>query len=167
MFLIANPFFNPKLKIDEESHTYSHEDGHNLTSVSNLISNYKQPFDPDGHILRASAKKKGIPPEELREEWEKTKNDAATRGKSFHSQAEYYINTGKILDSDYKDVVQRFAERKYSGRLYSEVLVCSENHGIAGTIDLIEDLGNHYVRLEDFKTNKKLYMKSPDRKSVV
>ncbi len=160
MSLIVNPFSNTKVHLDEATHIYSHNDGYNLVSASNLISNFKQPFDPEGFILHAKAKKLGIPKEELKAQWEKGKNDASDRGNSFHRQAEHFIDTGEILNEEYKDVIEQLAQRKFNGKLYSETMICSEDFGIAGTIDLIEDLGDNCVNLLDYKTNKALHFKS-------
>lgn len=157
---IVNPFTNNKVTLDEASHVYSHVDGYNLVSASNVISAYKQPFDPDGYILAATAKKRNIPKEELKKQWEQGKNDASIRGNSFHKQAEHFIDTKEILEGDYKDVIEQLAQMKFSGELYSETIVCSEEHGISGTIDLIEDLGGGCVNLLDYKTNKALHFKS-------
>jgi ATP-dependent exoDNAse (exonuclease V) beta subunit len=160
MSLIVNPFTNNKVHLDEATHVYSHDDGYDLISASQLISAYKQPFDPDGFILHAKAKKLGIPKEDLKRQWEQGKNDASARGNSFHKQAEHFINTGEILDKEYKDVVEQLKERKFLGKLYSETMVCTEEFGIAGTIDLIEDFGDSCLGLLDYKTNKALHFKS-------
>jgi hypothetical protein len=157
---IANPFTNPKVTLDEATHIYSHEDGVELVSASNVIGAYKQIFDPDGHIVRAVAKKRGVTVESVSQEWEQGKNDAAARGTSFHRQAEHFIDTGEILDEEYKDVVEQLSQMKFAGKLYSETRVAVEDFGIAGTIDLICDLGDNCCSLADFKTNKALHMKS-------
>lgn len=157
-----NPFKNSDIHFDEPSHTYTRKDtGEKLISVSTLLGKYKQPFDPDGAILKKCAEKKGVTPEELKAEWEKTKVDACVRGTSFHTQVEEYINTKKIPDGPDKDIVESFAKIKFKGKLYSEVLIYSLEDMIAGTADLIELFPKSHFNLYDFKTNKKLEKYSP------
>ncbi|MDO8610078.1 MAG: hypothetical protein Q7R95_05990 [bacterium] len=131
-----------------------------LTSVSLLISNYKPIFDPQGHIVRAVAKRDGISESQVKINWEKIKVDACSKGHDFHSQAEHFIKTGEILDGTYKDVVETFSKIKFPGPLKSEIMLFSEVYKIAGTADLVCLINDKDIELGDFKTNKKINLKS-------
>lgn len=151
---------NQDIKFDEPNHKYYDRKGNQLTAVSNVISFFKEEFDPNGHITRAVAKRDGITPQQVRANWKKIANDACVRGTSFHSQAEHFIKTGEILDQEYKDVVEQFAKIKFNGKLCSEVRLADTDNKICGTADLIDLRENNNVDIYDFKTNKKLGYKS-------
>lgn len=156
-----------EITFDEKNHKYTNNSGNQLISVSTLISKYKEPFDADGKIAVRCAEKEGITKEEILAKWEKTKNDACTRGISFHKQAEYYILNKKILDEPDKDIIEKFSKIQFSGKLFTEEIVYSLKDMIAGTVDLIEVLGKNKCNLYDFKTNKKLEKYSFWRKKML
>ncbi len=149
-------FDRSEIDFDAATHIYKDKKGRRLLSVSQLLGNYKPPFDPDGSILRKCAAKKGLTPEVLKAEWEKIKNDACERGTNFHSQAEEFIRTGKIPDGPDKDIIERFSKIKFAGELHTEQIVYSTEELIAGTFDLAEVVAKNRLNLYDFKTNKKL-----------
>lgn len=151
----------------ESSHKYSLPDGTSLTSVSSILSNYKNEFDPDGHIIRACARKAGVTVEEIRAKWDKERDDACDRGHRLHSQLEHYVNTGKILDADFKDVVLQFSDIKFTGKLFSEIRLFSSQYKIAGTTDLVEWFSDNTVNIGDFKQNKKIAVKSKYNKKLL
>jgi CRISPR/Cas system-associated exonuclease Cas4 (RecB family) len=145
-----------EVKFISESHTYWSKAGDPLISVSKLIERYAPAFDPDGSILKRCAERDGITPEELKAQWNKKKDDAATKGTNFHASAEHFIETGEILDNEDKDIVERFSKIKFKGELYAEQRLYSIPDKIAGTTDLIDLLPDNSLDLYDFKTNQKL-----------
>ena len=149
-----------QIKFDAASHTYTDSTGNSLISVSRMISLYKPPFDPDGHITRAVAKRDGKTPQEVKDDWEKMKNDASDRGHDFHSQAESYIKTGVISEGTYKDVVEQFSKISFPGPLKSEIMLFSPTYKLAGTCDVLSMIDNKNCELLDFKTNKQIRLKS-------
>lgn len=158
---MSNPFENPNLFFDAEKHEYKNEKGEIYLSVSQLISKYKQPFDENGEILINCAKKRGITPEELQKEWDKTRDDACERGTSYHEQAEYFINTGKIMDGPDKDIIEQFAKIKFQGKIFPEVRLSSDKYKIAGTTDLVELFDDNTLSIYDWKTNRELKRFNP------
>lgn len=157
MTVDSKPMINNSLAeitFDEPQHKYFDKSGKELISVGSLIQKYCQPFDPTGSIIKKCAEKRNISVEELRAEWEKTKNDACIRGTSLHSQMEHYVITGQILDQPNKDIVEQFAKFEFKGQLFSEQIVYSLKDGVAGTVDLIDLYNNNQTQLWDFKTNK-------------
>ena len=144
------------ISFDPEKHVYKTKDGRELCSVSRLIEKYSNPFDPTGSILRNCSVKRGISEEELSAEWKKKANDAAARGTTFHEQAQYFIETGKIKEGSDSDIIKKFKKIKFQGKLKAETILFSEEYGIAGTCDLIEYLDDELISIGDFKTNEKL-----------
>ncbi len=131
-----------------------------LISVSKLISLYKKPFDSTGEIIKKCAERDGKTVEELRKEWDYERDSAALRGTNFHRQAQHWVETGEILNEDYKDVVEQLSKIPFRGKLKSEAKIFDKDLGLAGTCDLLAEYGNNLVDLLDFKTNKRLLKKS-------
>lgn len=156
---IINPFAQDEITFDEGPHTYTvNKTKQKLTSVSTLISHYSQPFDPDGWAAYHCAKKAGITTREMQKRWEDNKLKACARGTDFHRQAEHFINTGEILDECDKDIIEDFKNKvKFVGQVFSEVLLYSIPHLVAGTSDILEYFPEtHSVSGKDFKTNKEI-----------
>lgn len=149
------------ITFEEKNHQYFHKDGRNLTSVSKVLTTYKNKFDPQGHIKRACAKRDGITVQEIQAKWDKERDDACDRGHRLHNQLEYFVNNKEILKGgDYEDVVKQFATIKFKGRLFTEVKLYSNLYNIAGTTDLIELIDKNTVNIGDYKQNKKIAKKS-------
>ncbi len=151
---------NKDILFDEPSHIYKLKNGQKLESVSKLLSSYKNVFDPVGHIKRACAKRDGITVEEIQTKWDKERDDACDRGHRLHSQLEHFFKTGKILDDDFKDVVEQFKPLKFTGKIFTETQMFSPAFNIAGTADLITLYPDNTIDLGDFKQNKKMLLKS-------
>lgn len=147
------------LVFKEKEHQYFIGDKE-LTSVSRVLELYKNKFDPQGFIKRACARKEGISQDELQIRWDKERDDACDRGHQLHSQLEHFIKNKTILEDNYKDIVTQFSKIKFSGQLFSEIRLFSEEYGIAGTTDLVCLLDNNTVDIGDFKQNKKIALKS-------
>jgi len=133
-----------------------------LISATQLISKFKEPFDPSGEITRKYALKNGLTVQEVLAMWKQVNEDSCTYGTEVHLLMEDYVNTGIIKDSPYKHFVEQFKtfrEANITGKLHSEVMVYSEDLMVAGMVDLIEKVGDT-VNILDFKTNKKLEKKS-------
>ncbi len=156
---------NKNIVFDEPSHTYT-LNGKKLISTTTLLGLYKNKFDPDGFIIRAVARRDGLTIEEVKEKWEKTKNEGCDRGTNFHRQAEHFIKTKEILDEDYQDVIKQLKDMNISGKLSSEIGLFSPTYSIAGTADLISEQEDGLM-IFDFKSNKKFTVKSKYKKYLL
>ncbi len=151
-----NPFYQEEISFDEDSHIYKViKTNIPLVSVTTLLHQYSQPFDPFGHILRACAKRDNISTTELQKKWDDKRNLACYVGSRFHSQAEEYIKMGEIPDGPDRDILEDFKSKvKFTGQVYSEVLLYSIEHGLAGMADLIiHRPETNSISAKDFKTN--------------
>lgn len=157
---------NKSVRFEEKEHKYFLNDKE-LTSTTTVLGFYKNKFDPDGHIIRAVAKRDGLSVEQVKLNWEETKNQGLQRGKNFHRQAEHYVKTGKILDEDYKDVIVQLKDIPFKGELYSEIGLHSVTYSIAGTCDLISLFNKNSTLTFDFKSNKKFTTKSKYKKFLL
>lgn len=140
------------LEFEKERHVYSYK-GQELTSISQVLKGYGQPFDSDGVIVARKAAENGITIKEQKEIWEKIGKDSRDKGTAFHADAEHYIKTKKIPNTINKDLVKQFSKIKFKGSLFSEVKLFCPDYGIAGTTDIIEVFKDKSLGLWDFKTN--------------
>src|SRR5260221_724592 len=144
---------------DEPTHKYT-LNGKNLTSITTILSIYKPPFDPTGVIAGCCAKRDGITKLEVQQKWEDKKNKAGDRGTKFHAEIENYINTGNIVDGEYKEIITEFSKIRPKEKLYSEVVLSSERYGAAGTADIVRLFDDNSIQVMDWKTNEVFQKKS-------
>lgn len=157
-----------EVRLEKETHTYfNNKTGEEYQSVSDFISQFKEPFDPTGEILINCARKKGVKPEELRAEWRNIAKIACDYGTAVHEEIEHFLKTGEIRQTDYKNYVKKFSKFKFTGELFSEQIIYSKDLKLAGTADLINVAKDNTVKILDFKTNKKLHKFSIYRKRML
>ena len=154
---------------NEVDHTYKNTDTDRYyTSVSKLLSLYKEPFDKDFFAERA-ARKQGVSKEEILEKWNKDNKTACDKGQNIHTIIENYIQTGEIGDQKLIDELNEVFDKDDFKLVRSEYLVWNDTFEIAGTSDMICDVNNDVFDVYDFKTNKKFlfenqygkYLKAP------
>lgn len=156
---MSNPFSQNLIEFDPIKHIYSiKETGEQLLSVTKLIHNYCEPFDKNGHILRACAKRDGITPQELQLQWNKKRDESCLRGNSWHKQIEHFLLTKKILNAPDKDIVKKVKKNiKFEGQVWAEVLIYNLDFKICGTADIIEFLPEtNEIICKDWKTNQEI-----------
>lgn len=154
--------FGSDVIFQEKGHKYIHvESGKELISTNSLISLYKNPFDPDGSILKKKAAEREISEKELQKEWTEKKDNACAFGVDFHKEIEYYINKKKIRKSPHSEGVKQFSKIKFKGKLQSELRIFNLDLGIAGTVDIIDIYKDNTINLLDIKTNAKIYEYAP------
>ena len=160
------------IKFNPKDHSYTVNDTEILTSVTTLIGAFKEPFDADAIALKSSngkGKWKGIPPEKIKEIWEKEKNRACDLGNWYHDQREMDVRGcdtleryGKILPVyrpvEIAGIKYATAQRLKEG-IYPEHLAYLKSANISGQIDLLEIADGH-VHITDYKSNKEIKMKS-------
>lgn len=160
------------IRFDEESHTYTYAcDGEyiNLTSVSNILSRFKQKFDKEFWLAK-KAKERGITPEELDKEWQDKTNRALDRGTKYHKEREEKLLKEKGHPIKYDgDIKVGYDLDNLKKGWYPELIIYSLKHGICGTADRVLIEGDEF-EIRDYKTNAKLvfepFMKfDPDTKS--
>lgn len=146
---------------NEAEHTYQNkETGKFYTSVSKLLSLYKEPFDKEFHAAR-KAKKEGVSKEEILEKWNKDNKTACDKGQTVHDIIERYLTDAEVLDEKIiSDICSVFEKDDYK-LIRSEHLVWNDDYEIAGTSDLICDVDNNTFDVFDFKTNKKFLFENP------
>lgn len=149
----------------ESDHSYTNDDTKKrYTSVTTVISKFKQPFDKVA-VSKAYAKKNGGTAEEWQAKWKKTSDDACERGTNFHTKKEneilerigqlpappaeaFIVPTKRVTQVDFK--------KELLG-IQTELVVYNHYFEIAGQVDYV-DLEEVYFDVDDHKTNKKIDM---------
>lgn len=146
-------FFN-KIKFDEPSHSYT-INGKKLEATSYFIHRYKPHFDSE-KISALVAQKQGRTQEEVKEEWEKIKNDSCTLGTAIHLFGEDYVNSNFTLEpkNEFEKAIVAFwdTKPKHIVPVKLELQMYSEEFGIAGTADIIcYNLKTKKLKILDYK----------------
>ena len=160
------------IKFNSEDHSYKDENGLKFTSVTELIGNFKEPFDADKIAEKCSkgrGKWKGIPPEEIKAIWDKEKDRACELGNWYHDQREMDVRGCDTLEKEgrvlpifnpiEKDGIKIASNQRLSEGIYPEHLVYLKSAHICGQIDRLEVI-DEYVNIIDYKSNKEIKMES-------
>lgn len=152
------------MRFVENVHKYLGEDGE-YTPVTYFIKSF-QPYVDWEAKCRAKAKKLGITYEELRAQWDKTRDDAATKGTNFHKKMEdLMIADGKVKVSDreyplthyetFAGIKEDSSMELKDNTVYAEKMIWSKKYKVCGTADLVQVIDGR-IHVLDYKTNKKL-----------
>ena len=157
------------LKFTAHNHKYTSADDISWLSVTNLISNFKQPFDAETIASKVAKSKKskwyGMTPTEIKEAWKSEANRATTLGTWYHNQRENDIcglnnmerhgTTVPIFKPIEVEGVKHSPNQKLTNGIYPEHMVYLKSAGICGQSDLVEVI-NGTVHITDYKTNKEI-----------
>lgn len=137
---------------DEISHTYT-VNGKELTSVTKWVEQFVPEFNAN-IVSAVMSRKSEMTPEEIRAKWDLKGRIARSQGDWVHDSIQYYLK----YDPEFtNEPVEAFKKHQTDNQYYSETIVYDEE--FAGTIDLIEVLGDKKVKIHDFKTNENLHKK--------
>lgn len=161
-----------RLSFDPKEHVYVYDGRIKLHAVSNIIDLFFTPFDSLAHAERV-AKKRGISPCEVLEEWDCKAQEAREIGTFLHAQIEtllshkssrdytHFSYEGEYIRKD-KDI-SIIRELQYFRDFISENLIIPYrtewhiydlNLKVAGTIDLLCRNGNNFD-IYDWKRSQK------------
>lgn len=137
-----------------------------LTSVTTVIGKYKQPFDAD-YWSAKKAEERGVSKEQVLAEWDKIKEDACVRGSHLHEYMDH-LTHNRVFPIPVVDDLKVQAHLFYNDfikknvAVRTEFVVCDEELGIAGMIDLLAyNLQKRQFYIIDYKTNKKFSRNNP------
>jgi ATP-dependent exoDNAse (exonuclease V) beta subunit len=140
-----------------ETHKYVNDvTGAEYISVTNLISQYKKPFEKDKWSKHV-AKRDGKTQSAVLEAWKALTEKAQIRGTRYHKIMEDFIKDN-VIEPGYKELIDSFIKKtsnniKNDSITSSEKLLFNHEHQIAGTADLIVENVSDFS-IFDFKTNK-------------
>ena len=169
-------FFGQESDIEflEEEHRYIYKTGEDFMPVSHLYHLFFEEFDKEATAKRV-AERQGRCVEEILEEWDAKRNEAAEIGKFMHSQIEHDLKSenysltihfnynGRFIQKDmdvdisreigyYKNFRQQLSSRPFR----AEWCVCDPRHKVAGTIDLLCRRDDGSFDMYDWKRSPKI-----------
>ena len=172
---IDNPHpLDSGLSFDEESHTYYLSNQMMKYSVTELVGNYFDKFEPDIAIERMMSgprwprpeyqhKADGRPftPEEIKQQWENIGEYARNRGTWMHYNIERHLNglessEGLIEFKQFLDFERDIVKPRGVKPLRTEWRIADPEHNIAGSVDFIGSLPDGTCIIMDWKRSKNL-----------
>jgi len=162
---------------NEKAHSYnSLNPDENIvwTSVTTLVSNFKEPFDQEGVAKKCAKNKKskwyGLKVEEIIQLWNNESNRAMDLGTFYHNQREADLCSFASIEREgynlpiFTPIVKPDGDKvapdqKLDPGVYPEHMVYLKSAEICGQSDLVEVVDGR-VNVIDYKTNKEIKMNS-------
>ena len=159
-----------------EDHSYrslNPEENINWTSVTTVVSAFKQPFDAKKMAEKSSKKKgskwHGIDPVIIQQIWTNEADRSTTLGTWYHNQREDDICSLASIEREGVTVpvfkpsgenhgMRTAPSQKLDPGVYPEHMVYLKSAGLCGQSDLVEVV-NGKVNIIDYKTNKEIKTK--------
>ncbi len=152
------------IALEVETHTYRLASNPKMTftSCTEFVESFFEPFDAQAvaeRLVATNAKYRDYTVESLLAEWKQAADD----GTRVHSEMEEGILTNKFPQTrkgkqGFEWLAANLSSKRYD--LFPEVIVYSEQLGLAGTIDLLaRDKTTGIYLLVDWKTNKRINRK--------
>ena len=148
------------LVFNEQSHSYYYE-GKKCKGVTTLLNKYYKPFDKD-YWSGIVSLRDGKTQMEVLKEWSEKAEKSMEFGKKIHLYAENYVlkkQLPQILtekEANYTSQIVRFFEKTELKPVDVECKICSTEHLIAGTVDLVMKNRSDDIFIMDWKTNEKI-----------
>ena len=152
---------NADIRLRESDHTYILESKPTIgfCNVTSLVGDQFPPFEREkiaGWLVNNSNKYSDYTAEELLQEWE----DIKDKGSAVHKELENYILSGKIPALPKAISGMNWYDQEiglYGDKVFTEVIVFSEELEVAGTMDLlVYNSNNGECNIFDWKTSKKI-----------
>lgn len=144
------------------------------TSVTTVLGKYHEKFDSDFWSAKVAARD-GKTQQEVLDEWKRINDEANAYGTALHEILERYLLAPYRMysprDDFEKRVINAFVlccnqnnlKLTVSNTIHPERIMSlefTEDKGMAGTSDIIEDIHNDMFNVWDFKTNKEFRFES-------
>lgn len=157
--------FNPRgeqITFEDESHTYTFEDGTHPISCTQFIDTFF-PHTDFNEKAKQVALKRGVSHGDVLLEWEENKNEAASFGTKIHETAEKIINNQHYtfetkIEEETIHTLKKIIDILQSQMeiIESEKILFSKKYNIAGTTDLLAKVNENTLYILDWKTNKEI-----------
>jgi len=152
---------NADIRLRESDHTYILEKKPTMgfCNVTTLVRDQFPPFEREKlarWLVNTSHKYNDYTEEELLQEWENIMNE----GSAVHKELENYILSGKIPALPKAISGMNWYDQEiefYGDKAFPEIIVFSEELGVAGTMDLlVYNSNNGECNIFDWKTSKNI-----------
>lgn len=150
------------ISFDQKDHSYIDNNKQEYVSVTTLVSKAFPEFNRN-EVAEKVAMKKGLDKDIVIKQWQNKSIQALRNGNRYHEYIEKYILGQKLFPPETiqqkikfnqgKKIVDNLKQKGY--KLYPEKLVFSPDFGIAGSIDLLVKVNDHYYIIIDWKNLSK------------
>ena len=147
----------PALRFDPAAHQY-YLHGQPATSVSSLYKRFFPEFDTERWAAEA-ARKRGVPAEEVRQEWAARGAGSAGAGTALHQQIEAVYNGAPPIADDAPEFAHFrafFHDHPHLVPFRTEWPIYDEALLLAGTVDLVARQPDGSLAIYDWKRSKKV-----------
>lgn len=153
------------ITFDEEPHIYTIKGDSSFTSVTTWNHSHFEEFDADVIIDRMMKSKKwpeskyfGKTKKEIKEEWDKNRDEASAAGTKMHYDIEcFYNNSPNKNDSIEYGYFGRFLEKFGNLQPYrTEWMIYHEELKLAGSIDMVYENNDGSLQIYDWKRCKQI-----------
>lgn len=159
-----HPVFS-QVQFNEKQHTYTFN-GHKLTSVSKIVSQFRKPFDSE-YWAQRKAGERGVSKETILKEWDDKREVSKQKGGKVHKYIERFLSGETTVTDPFLALNDRLPEidafHAAWGQIQSiitttsalECVIGDQELGIAGTFDLLLLSYTDTYHTCDWKTTKK------------
>lgn len=157
-----------KVKFIEDTHKYMDESGDVYTSVTSLIGQFKESFNPQEAAEKASKNRKSkwykVSPNDIIAAWNKENKRAIDLGKWYHSTMETALCAVDDVNGQcvYKPIIDEEGikysppQTNLSYGIYPEHFIYLDSVKLCGQADRVEIDKDDNIHIIDFKSNKEI-----------
>jgi hypothetical protein len=175
-----NNYIDQKLKdkfnyicFENESHSYSNQEGEEYRSVSSIINQFSTPFDVE-YYSQKSSEYKNIPQDEIKSLWAIRRDFSIVKGTEFHLYAQVFLSEQRKFDylTSIQNEIKLFHEFwEKNNQSYqviaTELIVADDELKIAGTVDcIVRHIKSKNYFIFDWKTNREIEKKYKSKKML-
>ena len=152
---------NTEIMLRKSDHIYimNNDPSISFYNVTNIVEDQFPPFEREkiaGWLVNNSYKYSDYTKDEILQEWE----DIRDEGSEVHIELENYVQNGKIPKLSKAISGMNWFDQEielYGDRVFPELIVFSEELGVADTVDLlVYNSDNYECNIFDWKTSKKI-----------
>lgn len=174
------------ITFEDSTHTYTIYDSStntydsSFTSVTTWNHKHFEPFDEDKIISRMMNGKRwnqskyyGMTPDEIKAQWEETRQEASSAGTKLHKDIELYYNQNSIDNSSvefqYFLNFESMRKRRFPTLepYRTEWMIYHEDWRLAGSVDMVfRDICTDELWIYDWKRSKKITKTNPWQNAI-
>ena len=163
------------ITFDEPTHVYTIDGDSSYTSVTTKNHSYFKPFNADEIINKMMNSKRweqnkyyGKSADEIKEEWEKNRNEAAEAGTKMHYDIECYYNNNHVENNSIEySYFQKFLEDNKDLVPYrTEWMIWDKDWKLAGSVDMTYENPDGTLMIYDWKRSKEIKKENHWQKST-
>jgi hypothetical protein len=156
------------ISFDEGPHIYTIDGDSDFTSVTTWNHAHFQEFDADAIIDKMMKSKNwpnskyyGMTPDEIKDQWEQNRDQAASAGTKMHYNIECFYNRIDVSDEDkdcdeWRYFEEFYEEYKHLTPYRTEWMVWDKELKFAGSIDMTFENEDGTIEIYDWKRSKEI-----------